>query len=313
MKKTILAEAICLIGPTATGKTQICLELAQHLPIEVVSVDSALVYRHMNIGTAKPNIEELSQCPHHLINIIDPSEHYSAAQFRTDAEKLAKDIKIRGGIPVFSGGTMMYYKALKEGLNQLPVRNESIRKEIDLEAKQHGWPYIHEKLRKIDPETAKRINPNDSQRIQRAIEVFNITGEPMSKLLSAKISNQTTIKTIDIALVPESRAELHKNIGLRFKNMIAIGLIEEVVQIKKRWDLSLEMTSMRCVGYRQVWEYLEGKYDEQTLIEKGSAATRQLAKRQLTWLRSFPIKHVLDPYSESTRPEIIRLVKTLIS
>ena len=313
MKKTILAEAICLIGPTATGKTQICLELAQHLPIEVVSVDSALVYRHMNIGTAKPNIEELSQCPHHLINIIDPSEHYSAAQFRTDAEKLAKDIKIRGGIPVFSGGTMMYYKALKEGLNQLPVRNESIRKEIDLEAKQHGWPYIHEELRKIDPETAKRINPNDSQRIQRAIEVFNITGEPMSKLLSAKISNQTTIKTIDIALVPESRAELHKNIGLRFKNMIAIGLIEEVVQIKKRWDLSLEMTSMRCVGYRQVWEYLEGKYDEQTLIEKGSAATRQLAKRQLTWLRSFPIKHVLDPYSESTRPEIIRLVKTLIS
>ena len=313
MKKTILAEAICLIGPTATGKTQICLELAQHLPIEVVSVDSALVYRHMNIGTAKPNIDELSQCPHHLINIIDPSEHYSAAQFRTDAEKLAKDIKIRGGIPVFSGGTMMYYKALKEGLNQLPVRNEGIRKEIDLEAKQHGWPYIHEKLRKIDPETAKRINPNDSQRIQRAIEVFNITGEPMSKLLSAKISNQTTIKTIDIALVPESRAELHKNIGLRFKNMIAIGLIEEVVQIKKRWDLSLEMTSMRCVGYRQVWEYLEGKYDEQTLIEKGSAATRQLAKRQLTWLRSFPIKHVLDPYSESTRPEILRLVKTLIS
>ena len=254
MKKTILAEAICLIGPTATGKTQICLELAQHLPIEVVSVDSALVYRHMNIGTAKPNIDELSQCPHHLINIIDPSEHYSAAQFRTDAEKLAKDIKIRGGIPVFSGGTMMYYKALKEGLNQLPVRNEGIRKEIDLEAKQHGWPYMHEKLRKIDPETAKRINPNDSQRIQRAIEVFNITGEPMSKLLSAKISNQTTIKTIDIALVPESRAELHKNIGLRFKNMIAIGLIEEVVQIKKRWDLSLEMTSMRCVGYRQVWE-----------------------------------------------------------
>ena len=313
MKKTILAEAICLIGPTATGKTQICLELAQHLPIEVVSVDSALVYRHMNIGTAKPNIDELSQCPHHLINIIDPSEHYSAAQFRTDAEKLAKDIKIRGGIPVFSGGTMMYYKALKEGLNQLPVRNEGIRKEIDLEAKQHGWPYIHEKLRKIDPETAKRINPNDSQRIQRAIEVFNITDEPMSKLLSAKISNQTTIKTIDIALVPESRAELHKNIGLRFKNMIAIGLIEEVVQIKKRWDLSLEMTSMRCVGYRQVWEYLEGKYDEQTLIEKGSAATRQLAKRQLTWLRSFPIKHVLDPYSESTRPEILRLVKTLIS
>ena len=313
MKKTILAEAICLIGPTATGKTQICLELAQHLPIEVVSVDSALVYRHMNIGTAKPNIDELSQCPHHLIDIIDPSEHYSAAQFRTDAEKLAKDIKIRGGIPVFSGGTMMYYKALKEGLNQLPVRNEGIRKEIDLEAKQHGWPYIHEKLRKIDPETAKRINPNDSQRIQRAIEVFNITGEPMSKLLSAKISNQTTIKTIDIALVPESRAELHKNIGLRFKNMIAIGLIEEVVQIKKRWDLSLEMTSMRCVGYRQVWEYLEGKYDEQTLIEKGSAATRQLAKRQLTWLRSFPIKHVLDPYSESTRPEILRLVKTLIS
>ena len=313
MKKTILAEAICLIGPTATGKTQICLELAQHLPIEVVSVDSALVYRHMNIGTAKPNIDELSQCPHHLINIIDPSEHYSAAQFRTDAEKLAKDIKIRGGIPVFSGGTMMYYKALKEGLNQLPVRNEGIRKEIDLEAKQHGWPYIHEELRKIDPETAKRINPNDSQRIQRAIEVFNITGEPMSKLLSAKISNQTTIKTIDIALVPESRAELHKNIGLRFKNMIAIGLIEEVVQIKKRWDLSLEMTSMRCVGYRQVWEYLEGKYDEQTLIEKGSAATRQLAKRQLTWLRSFPIKHVLDPYSESTRPEILRLVKTLIS
>ena len=313
MNEKILAEAICLIGPTATGKTDICLELAQHLPIEVISMDSALVYRHMNIGTAKPDLIAISQCPHHLINIINPNEHYSAGQFRIDAEKLAKEIKNRGAIPVFSGGTMMYYKALKDGLNQLPVRDTDIRKEIDIEAKQYGWPYIHEKLSKIDPETAKRLNPNDSQRIQRAMEIFNITGEPMSKFFDTTISNQINIKTIDIALVPESRAKLHEHIGLRFKKMIGMGLIEEVVQLKKTWDLSLEMPSMRCVGYRQVWEYLEGKYDEQTLIDKGSAATRQLAKRQLTWLRSFPIKYVLDPYSKNTQPEIEKLVATLTS
>ena len=313
MNEESLTHAICLLGPTATGKTDICLELAQHLPIEVISVDSALVYRDMNIGTAKPELDALSQCPHHLINIIDPNEYYSAAQFKVDAENLAKKIKSRGAIPVFAGGTMMYYKALKDGLNQLPVRDADIRKEIDLEAKQHGWPHIHEKLKKIDPETAKRLNPNDSQRIQRAMEVFNITGEPMSKLLDATISNQTTIKTIDIALVPESRSRLHEHIGLRFKKMITMGLIEEVVQLKKTWDLSLEMPSMRCVGYRQVWEFLEGKYDEQALIDKGSAATRQLAKRQLTWLRSFSIKHVLDPYSQNTRPQIQRLVETLAS
>lgn len=307
MKKETALDAICLLGPTASGKTDICIELARHFPIEVISIDSALVYRHMDIGTAKPNLEALSQCPHHLVDILNPNEHYSAARFKLDAERIVHEIAMRGAIPVLSGGTMMYYKTLKDGLNKLPERNIQIREAIDLDAKQYGWPHIHNNLSKIDPETAQKLNPNDSQRIQRAMEVFQLTGEPMSKLLNEPALNRGILKTLDIALIPKSRAILHKNIEARFKEMITQGLIDEVAELKENWDLSLDMPSMRCVGYRQVWEYLAGEYNKDTLVDKGSAATRQLAKRQLTWLRGFEIDHVFDPHETDT-PSYIQLV-----
>ncbi len=305
-----MPDAICLLGPTASGKTSICIELSRYFPIEVISVDSALVYRHMDIGTAKPSLEELSQCPHHLINILNPNEHYSAAKFKSDAERIVREIAMRGAIPVLSGGTMMYYKTLKDGLNKLPERNIQIREAIDSDAKQYGWSHVHDKLSKIDPETAQRLSPNDSQRIQRAMEVFQITGEPMSKLLDASVSNRGILKTLDIALVPKSRATLHKHIEARFKEMIMQGLIDEVAALKKNWNLSLEMPSMRCVGYRQVWEFLDGTYNKDTLMDKGSAATRQLAKRQLTWLRGFAIDHLVDPYETDARPYIQKILKS---
>ena len=311
MKKRPAPEAICLLGPTGREKTNNCIELARQFPIEVISIDSALVYRHMDIGTAKPDREELSHCPHHLIDILNPNEHYSAAKFKLDAERLAHEIVMRDKIPVLSGGTMMYYKALKDGLNKLPERDFQIREAIDSEAKQYGWPHIHENIRKIDPETAQRLSPNDSQRIQRAMEIFQITGKPMSKMLNESITNRDTLKTLDIALIPESRATLHKHIETRFKQMIVRGLIDEVVELKKNWNLSLDMPSMRCVGYRQVWEFLDGNYSKEVLIEKGSAATRQLAKRQLTWLRSFSIEHTVDPYAIDTRSYIQKILRAV--
>ena len=312
MTKTIKPTAIFLLGPTAAGKTQICLELSKELPIEVISVDSALVYRHMNIGTAKPIGEELTNCPHHLVDIIDPNEHYSAAKFKNDAERLIEEIILRGAIPLLAGGTMMYYKAFKEGLNKLPERNTQIRNEIEIDARKNGWQYIHKKLREIDPETANRLSPNDSQRIQRAMEVFQVTGQPMSKLILKESPNKTDIETLDIALIPENRAILHDSIARRFIGMIEQGLVDEVINLKKNWNLTLEMPSMRCVGYRQTWEFLENKYDEASLIEKGCAATRQLAKRQLTWLRSLTIKHVFDPYANNTLSEIKELTKKFV-
>ena len=312
MTKTIKPTAIFLLGPTAAGKTQICLELSKELPIEVISVDSALVYRHMNIGTAKPIVEELTNCPHHLVDIIDPNEHYSAAKFKNDAEQLIHEITSRGAIPLLAGGTMMYYKAFKEGLNKLPERNTQIRNEIEIDARKNGWQYIHKKLREIDPETANRLSPNDSQRIQRAMEVFRVTGQSMSKLILKESSIKTDIETLDIALIPKNRAVLHDCIAKRFEKMIEEGLIGEVINLKKNWRLTLEMPSMRCVGYRQVWEFLENKYDEASLIEKGCAATRQLAKRQLTWLRKLTIEHVFDPYANSTLSEIKELTKKFV-
>jgi tRNA dimethylallyltransferase len=311
MKTANLPDVICLLGPTASGKTSICIELARHFPIEVVSIDSALVYRGMDIGTAKPVREELLHCPHHLINILDPNEHYSAAKFKVDAERLVHEIVMRDRIPVLSGGTMMYYKALKDGLNKLPERDDQIREGIDTDAEQHGWPYVHEQLRKIDPETAQRLSPNDSQRIQRAMEVFQITGQPMSKILNESVANKNTFKTLGIALMPESRATLHKHIETRFKQMIAQGLIDEVIELKKNWNLASDMPSMRCVGYRQVWEFLDGNYNKEVLIDKGSAATRQLAKRQLTWLRSFSIEHTVDPYTTNASSYTQKILRTL--
>ncbi|MEL0130184.1 MAG: tRNA (adenosine(37)-N6)-dimethylallyltransferase MiaA [Betaproteobacteria bacterium] len=300
---------LCITGPTATGKTELCVRLSKNFPLEVISMDSALVYRHMNIGTAKPTTDELASCQHHLIDIIDPVDHYSAARFKTDAERLVFEIVDRGNMPVILGGTMMYYNALVNGLDQLPSRDDKIREQLDSEASLSGWPTLHEKLSRIDPDTASRLNPNDAQRIQRALEVFYITGETMSSLLEKNKQKAKTLQTLDIALIPDDRTLLHKRIEERFAKMLAAGLVDEVDRLRRTWELNENMPSMRCVGYRQAWSYLEGRIDKRMLHEQGVAATRQLAKRQLTWLRSLQIKHQFDPFDE--KMELI--VSSLIS
>jgi tRNA dimethylallyltransferase len=278
--------AIFLMGPTASGKTGIAIELARRFPIELISVDSALVYRGMNIGTAKPDAATLMLAPHHLTNIIDPTEAYSAAQFRDDALRLMADITSRGKIPLLVGGTMLYFKALQGGLSNLPQANIAIRARLDVEAASLGWPAMHAKLAKIDAETAARLKPADSQRIQRALEVFEIGGKPMSALFKESVSTALPYRLLKIALTPSNRAVLHQRIAARFDIMLGQGLLGEVAGLLKNYPaLHPDMPSMRCVGYRQALQHLDGEFDLIALREKGIAATRQLAKRQLTWLR----------------------------
>ena len=265
----------------------------------------------MNIGTAKPNASIFSDCPHHLIDIIDPTDHYSVAKFRTDAKQLTVDIKKRGNIPVLSGGTMLYYKALKDGLSELPGRDHRVRESINTDIQEFGLHEMHKRLMELDPASAKKINPNDSQRIQRAIEVFELTGTPMSKTIGQSIDNEEDIDSVDIALIPSSRSTLYEKINDRFEKMLNDGLIDEVEKLKHSWNLSPDLPSMRCVGYRQVWEYLEGSYDRETLFEKGAAASRQLAKRQLTWLRGFELQHRFDPFHDGTFEKIKIIVENL--
>ena len=287
--------ALFILGPTASGKTAAALALAKTRAIEIISVDSALVYKHMNIGTAKPSLDELGQVPHHLIDIIEPSEAYSAAQFANDAHRLIHDIHARGKQPVLVGGTMLYVKALLEPLTQLPEANPEIRAEIDARATERGWPALHEELSQVDPVTAARLFPNDSQRINRALEIFQISGKPMSVWLA----EDDALHTLDFeaklfALIPEPRAWLHERINARFIQMLDDGFLDEVTALRARGDLHPDLPSMRCVGYRQAWEYLDGAFDLPTLIDKGQAATRQLAKRQLTWLRSMANVTTID-------------------
>lgn len=277
-------KPIFLMGPTASGKTAIALELANRFPVEIISVDSAQVFRHMNIGTAKPDPETLSAFPHHLIDIIDPVEHYSAGIFREDAARLISEISGRGKIPLLVGGTMLYFKALSEGLNELPGADRDTRAKIDDMAKRLGWPALHEMLAKVDPATSRRLEPTDSQRIQRALEIWMLTQTPMSRLIERQ-KEAPDFDFIRIALVPSDRSALHKRIESRFLSMLDAGLIEETESLRMRFDLSPEMPSMRCVGYRQTWQFLQGRFGRKDLAEKGIAATRQLAKRQLTWLR----------------------------
>ena len=278
--------AIFLMGPTASGKTGAAVELFQRLPVELISVDSALVFRDMNIGTAKPDAVILAKAPHHLIDIIDPTSPYSAAQFRIDALRLMAEITARGKIPVLVGGTMLYFKALQGGLSGLPEANQTIRAALDTEAAQIGWPAMHSKLAGIDPETAARLMPNDMQRIQRALEVYEITGETMSSLFAKQTSEALPYELLKIALVPSDRKVLHQRIETRFEQMLAAGFVDEVkALIAKYPSLTPESTSMRCVGYRQALERLAGQYDDAELRDRGIFATRQLAKRQLTWLR----------------------------
>lgn len=281
------AAYLCLAGPTASGKTAAALALARALPIEIVSVDSALVYRGMDIGTAKPSAAERAAVPHHLIDLIDPTEAYSAAQFVADATRLVGDIRARGRLPVLVGGTLLYFKALFDGLDTLPAANAAIRSQIDARAAELGWPALHAELAQIDPVTAARLSPNDSQRLQRALEVWMLSGRPLSQWHTGASRAPQDRPTL-IALEPGDRTWLHHRIAERFEAMLAAGLVDEVRALRARGDLSLERPSMRCVGYRQVWEMLDGHFPPQTLAERGIAATRQLAKRQLTWLRSMP-------------------------
>jgi len=280
--------AIVLMGPTASGKTRLALDLAHVLPLEVVSVDSAQVYRDMNVGTAKPSAAQRAAVPHHLIDIIDPTEAYSAARFREDALRLMREITARRRIPLLVGGTMLYFKALREGLSDLPESDAKVRADIDAAAAQRGSQALHAELARVDPETATRLKPTDAQRIQRALEIFRISGKPMSQLLKRGKSAALPFRLIELALVPSDRGALHRRIEERFDAMLERGLVEELRALRERYALRPGLPSMRCVGYRQVWQFLEGQIDRDELRNRGIFATRQLAKRQLTWLRATP-------------------------
>lgn len=281
---------IFLMGPTASGKTGLSLSLSRHFPIEIISVDSALIYQGMDIGTAKPSPAEQQACPHHLIDIISPLESYSAAQFYTDAHQLITEIRARNNVPVLVGGTMLYYKALMEGLSDLPQADVEVRHALEQEAKQLGWPGMHAKLAQLDPVTAARLNPNDSQRIHRALEVCLLSGQAMSTLLNKAKPEGAELNILPLALVPAERSWLHQRIEQRFSLMLEQGLLSEVEALRHQHPaLTINLPSMRCVGYRQAWEHLDGGYGKQELLNRGVAATRQLAKRQLTWSRSMDV------------------------
>lgn len=285
MKSPAQPPAILLMGPTASGKTAVAARLATTLPCEIISVDSALVYKGMDIGTAKPDAELLRRAPHHLIDVIEPHESYSAARFRDDALALMREITERGNIPLLVGGTMLYFKALVEGLNDLPEADSTIRLIIETMAEEEGWPAVHDKLRKVDPQTAARLEPTDAQRIQRALEIYYITGKSMTDLLKKPKYVYFPYTPIRIALLPGDRAVLHERIAQRFDAMLEAGLVEELRRLRDEYGLHPEMPSMRCVGYRQAWDFIDDRISRAELREQGIAATRQLAKRQLTWLR----------------------------
>jgi tRNA dimethylallyltransferase len=292
-----LPLAVAIMGPTASGKTGAALEIARRRPCEIISVDSALVYRGMDIGTAKPTPDELAAVPHHLIDIIDPADSYSVMQFRADALRLVDEIGRRGALPLLVGGTMLYFKALRDGLDTLPPADPALRAALDRDAAELGVPALHARLAVLDRVTAERLKPNDSQRIQRALEIISLTGQPMSALLAQAAPAPLPFTLLPIALEPSDRAVLHQRIATRFDAMLDRadgGLLAEVRRLRERGDLHPGLPSMRCVGYRQAWEYLDGQIDRATLREKGIAATRQLAKRQLTWLRSMPDRIVID-------------------
>lgn len=283
-----LPPAIFLMGPTAAGKTETAIRLVQDRNCEIISVDSAMVYRGMDIGTAKPDTETLALAPHRLIDICDPAESYSAAQFREDALRHMAEITAAGRVPLLVGGTMLYFKALEEGLSPLPSADEATREQLRAEEASEGLASMHARLAKVDPQAAARIHPNDPQRIHRALEVFDLTGRSMSDWQQQQQGEGLSYALVKIALAPPERADLHRRIEQRFRLMLEQGLVEEVRKLFHRDDLHEQLPAIRSVGYRQVWHYLQGQYDESTLIEKGIVATRQLAKRQMTWLRSYP-------------------------
>jgi len=287
-------RAIALAGPTASGKTAAALAIAQERDAEIISVDSALVYRGMDIGTAKPSPAERAAVPHHLIDIRDPLQAYSAAEFAADAQRLVAEINARGKLALLVGGTMLYFKALFEGLDAMPPADPAVRAEVEAEAAAKGWPAMHAELARVDPATAARLAPNDAQRIQRALEVFRLSGQPMSSFQAVRATGATALSATPLfSLEPTDRAWLHERIARRFDDMLAAGFLDEVKTLRARGDLSPDLPSMRCVGYRQAWEALDGLWPMEQLRDKGIFATRQLAKRQLTWLRSMPQRLVI--------------------
>jgi tRNA dimethylallyltransferase len=304
--------AVAIMGPTASGKTAAALAIARERPVEIISVDSALVYRGMDIGTAKPSREELASVLHHLIDIIDPLDSYSVMQFRTDTLRLVADIAARGALPLLVGGTMMYFKGLTDGLDDLPTADAALRVRLDEEAARDGWPALHARLAVLDPITAERLKPNDAQRINRALEIIELTGQPMSSLLSGRSKLELPFELVSFGLEPSDRAVLHQRIATRFDQMLGTrddtGLVAEVDYLRRRGDLHPNLPSMRCVGYRQAWDYLDATIDRPALRELGIIATRQLAKRQLTWLRSMPERIVIDCLAPDALDQLLKRV-----
>jgi len=285
---------VCLFGPTASGKTPLAIHLVQHFPCEIVSVDSAMVYRGMNIGTAKPDAEVLRTAPHRLIDILDPSVSYSAGQFRVDALREIEDIIANKKIPLLVGGTMMYFRVLQQGLATLPKADLTLRAELQSQAEKEGWEFLHEQLALIDPVAAQRISSRDTQRIQRALEVYQLTGKTITALQLEDTNPLSGYHIYNLALAPADRSKLHERIAMRFDQMLSSGFVEEVITLFARGDLTPEMPSIRSVGYRQAWDYLAGVSSYTDMREKAIIATRQLAKRQMTWLRSWPGVEWLD-------------------
>ncbi len=290
-----MAQVICLLGPTASGKTDLAVSLYRDFPgrFELISVDSALVYRGMDIGTAKPSPELLADVPHHLIDIRDPSETYSAADFCDDAHGLIEDILVRDRTPLLVGGTMLYFRSLLQGLAEMPAADEALREKLLQEAEERGWEYLHERLQQVDPVASQRIRPSDTQRLQRALEVYELTGRPISEFQSES-ARSFPYSTLQIGLMPVDRSGLHRRIEQRFQLMINAGLVQEVEALRARGNVHDGLPSMRAVGYRQVWAYLEGEFDYDEMVYRGIVATRQLAKRQMTWMRSWPDLRFID-------------------
>ena len=304
-----LPPAVMLMGPTASGKTALSLYLADQLPFEIISVDSALVYKGMDIGTSKPDQATLRKYPHHLIDICSPEEVYSVAQFRSDALRVMQDITSRGKIPLLAGGTMLYYRSLIQGLSELPSANQEVRKSLEQFMEKNGLPALHERLKAVDAVAAQKIHPHDPQRIQRALEVYELSGKPISQWWEEQKSNKLPYSVLKLAVSTSERSLLHERIETRFKQMLEEGFVDEVKSLRARGDLDLNNPSMRAVGYRQVWQYLNGEYSFKDMQYKGIVATRQLAKRQLTWLRSEQDLHWFKSDQNNFEQQVLKLIQ----
>lgn len=312
-KNQVKLPAILLMGPTASGKTAAAIALQQRFPLEIISVDSAMVYRDMNIGTAKPDAAILAAAPHHLIDLIDPTQRYSAAQFCSDAVPLMSQIHARGNIPLLVGGTMLYFKALREGLSDLPCADAQLRTEIDQQAQQLGWPALHRELAVHDPFAASQIKPTDAQRIQRALEVLRLTGRSLSSHWAEQRQAVAVFDWLPLALIPTERSVLHTRIAQRFDSMLQLGLLDELTALRQQYVLHADLPAMRCVGYRQAWAHQHGEYSQTEMRERGIFATRQLAKRQLTWLRSTPDVQMTDCLAASAQQALVEQVARFLA